>query len=64
MDLDQKYADTEKNPKGDLVTGIDKCIQVLKDEKCSEEDKVFYLKNVSSFGRRFTSTITYRTKRR
>ena len=44
MDLDQKYADTEKNPKGDLVTGIDKCIQVLKDEKSSKEDKVFYLK--------------------
>jgi hypothetical protein len=44
MDLDQKYADTEKNPKGDLVTGINKCIQVLKDEKSSEADKVFYLK--------------------
>ncbi|WP_422897651.1 S1/P1 nuclease [Polaribacter staleyi] len=44
MDLDEKYADAEKNPKGDLVTGIQKCIQVLKDENSAEEDKVFYLK--------------------
>ncbi|MCL7763019.1 S1/P1 nuclease [Polaribacter sp. Z014] len=44
MDLDEKYADAEKNPKGDLVTGIHKCVQVLKDKNSSEEDKVFYLK--------------------
>ena len=49
MDLDQKYADAEKNPKGDLVTGINKCIEILKDEKSSEEDKVFYLKLLVHF---------------
>jgi len=49
MNLNQKYADTEKNPKGDLVTGINKCIQVLKDENSAEEDKVFYLKMLVHF---------------
>jgi hypothetical protein len=49
MNLDEKYADAEKNPKGDLVTGINKCIQVLKDENSSEEDKVFYLKLLVHF---------------
>jgi hypothetical protein len=49
MDLDQKYADAVKNPKGDLVTGINKCIEILKDEKSSEEDKVFYLKLLVHF---------------
>jgi len=44
MDLDEKYADSEKNPAGDMVTGIYKCIEVLKDENSTEEDKVFYLK--------------------
>ncbi|WP_297804807.1 S1/P1 nuclease [uncultured Polaribacter sp.] len=49
MDLNQKYADAEKNPKGDLVTGINKCIQVLKDENSAKEDKVFYLKMLVHF---------------
>lgn len=49
MDLDENYADTEKNPKGDLVTGINKCIQVLKDKTSSEEDKAFYLKMLVHF---------------
>ena len=49
MDLNQKYADAEKNPKGDLVTGINKCIQVLKDENSAKEDKVFYLKMLVLF---------------
>ena len=49
MDLNQKYSDAEKNPKGDLVTGINKCIQVLKDENSAEEDKVFYLKMLVHF---------------
>ncbi|WP_417887379.1 S1/P1 nuclease [Zunongwangia sp.] len=40
---------TEYNPetaseKGDLVTGITKCIEVLKDKKASKVDKQFYLK--------------------
>lgn len=44
MDLDETYATAKKNPKGDLVTGINKCVAVLKDEKSTDKDKVFYLK--------------------
>jgi len=39
-----KYEDSEKNPKGDIVTGIQKCIAILKDKDTSQEDQVFYLK--------------------
>ncbi len=49
MPLDSKYEESEKNPKGDLVTGIHKCISVLKDDNSSEEDKVFYLKLLVHF---------------
>ncbi|WP_405605692.1 S1/P1 nuclease [Polaribacter sp. Asnod1-A03] len=49
MDLDQTYEEAEKNPQGDLVTGIDTCIKVLKDENSSEEDKVFHLKMLVHF---------------
>ena len=44
MNLDENYAEAEKNPKGDLVTGINKCIAVLKSKESKEEDRVFYLK--------------------
>ncbi|CAM1344075.1 S1/P1 nuclease [Tenacibaculum amylolyticum] len=44
MPLDGNYETTEKNPKGDLVTGINHCIKVLKDENTSDKDKRFYLK--------------------
>ena len=44
MGLDKNYETAEKNPKGDLVTAIAKCISVLKDPKQKESDKVFYLK--------------------
>lgn len=49
MDLDETYATAEKNPQGDLVTGINKCIAVLKDKKSSEEDKTFFLKLLVHF---------------
>ena len=49
MDLDETYATAEKNPQGDLVTGINKCITVLKDKNSSEEDKEFYLKMLIHF---------------
>ena len=49
MDLDETYATATKNPKGDLVTGINKCITVLKDKNSSEEDKVFFLKMLFHF---------------
>ncbi|TYP97546.1 S1/P1 nuclease [Tenacibaculum adriaticum] len=44
MPLDGDYETAEKNPQGDLVTGINYCVKVLKDEKSSKEDKRFYLK--------------------
>ena len=44
MPFDKTYETSVKNPKGDLVTGIDKCIEVLKNENSSKKDKVFHLK--------------------
>ena len=44
MPLDGDYETAEKNPKGDLVTGINHCVRVLKDENSSTVDKRFYLK--------------------
>jgi len=44
MPLDTKYEDSEKNPKGDLVTGINKCISVLRNKNSNKEDKAFYLR--------------------
>ncbi len=38
------YEASEKNEKGDLVQGIRNCIAILKNEKSSAEDKLFYLK--------------------
>jgi len=49
MGLNETYATTEKNPKGDIVTGIDTCIKVLKDKNSSEADKVFHLKLLVHF---------------
>ncbi|RPD98196.1 S1/P1 Nuclease [Aureibaculum marinum] len=44
MPFDKTYETSKKNPKGDLVTGINKCIEVLKDNNSTKEDKAFYLK--------------------
>lgn len=44
MPFDLRYEDSEKNPKGDLVSGIEKCKSVILDENTSKDDKVFYLK--------------------
>jgi len=44
MPFGVKYEDSEKNPKGDLVAGIEKCKEVILDETASKDDKVFYLK--------------------
>ena len=35
MPFDVKYEDSEKNAKGDLVTGIKKCKEVILDDKCN-----------------------------
>jgi len=44
MPLDSNYKDSEKNPNGDLVTGINYCTKVIKDENSSDDEKAFYLK--------------------
>lgn len=42
--FDTEYKNSVKNPKGDIITGIDHCIHVLKNSKSSEGDSKFYLK--------------------
>lgn len=49
MELDETYEDSEKNPKGDLVTGITTCISVLKDKNSTKADKNFHLKMLVHF---------------
>jgi hypothetical protein len=44
MPLNSDYKTSKKNPKGDLVTGINHCKKVILDNTSSREDKVFYLK--------------------
>ena len=44
MNDDETYETSKKNPKGDLVTGIAKCKEVLMDIASSKEEKVFHLK--------------------
>ena len=41
---DKKYTDVEPSKYGDLIVGIEKCIEIVKDKNSSKEDKVFYLK--------------------
>lgn len=49
MPFGTKYEDSKKNPKGDLVTGIEKCKEYILDENSSKDDKVFYLKLLVHF---------------
>ncbi len=44
MPFGVKYEDSEKNPKGDMVTGIEKCKEIILDVNSTKEDKVFHLK--------------------
>lgn len=44
LPADKKYADTEPSKYGDLVTGIEKCIEMIKDKGRSTDDRAFYLK--------------------
>jgi hypothetical protein len=41
---DERYLDSEPSPEGDVVMGIEKCVQILKDPTSYEEDVIFYLK--------------------
>lgn len=49
MGLSETYEESSKNPQGDLVTGIAKCISVLKDDSSSDADKNFHLKMLVHF---------------
>ena len=49
MPLDQNYEDSEKSTNGDLVSGINYCIKIIKDNTSSNEDKAFYLKLLIHF---------------
>ncbi|MEH6536176.1 MAG: S1/P1 nuclease [Psychroserpens sp.] len=44
MPLDATYETSNKNPEGDLVTGIAYCKRMITDKTASNDDKVFYLK--------------------
>ena len=41
---DKDYTDVEPSPYGDLVAGIQKCMEIIKNKSSSRADKVFYLK--------------------
>jgi hypothetical protein len=41
---DKDYSDVEPSKYGDLVAGIQKCIAMVKNDKNTKEDRVFYLK--------------------
>ncbi len=47
--LDKEYSQVRPSPQGDIIRGIEKCIQVLEDKLSSREDKVFYLKLLVHF---------------
>lgn len=42
--LGDRYEDSPKEEKGDIITGIQHCIRVLEDEGASHQDQVFHLK--------------------
>ena len=42
--LDKEYNQIEKNPKGDIIQSINKCIEVLEDKNSLKVDKSFHLK--------------------
>ncbi|HMQ43223.1 S1/P1 nuclease [Mariniflexile maritimum] len=47
--LESDYETSEKNPNGDLVTGINHCLEVIKNDASSDDDKAFYLKLLIHF---------------
>lgn len=44
MPLDEDYNPAKASKKGNLVTGIEYCKKIIKDDNSSDEDKAFYLK--------------------
>ena len=49
MPFDKTYENAEKNPEGDLVTAIETCVRVIRDENSNKEEKAFYLKLLVHF---------------
>jgi hypothetical protein len=49
MPFNVDYQHSVKNPKGDLVTGIEKCKAIIKDKNSTKAEKVFYLKLLVHF---------------
>jgi len=47
--FDSTYESHPKSDKGDIIMGIQTCVDVLKNENSSHEDKVFYLKMLVHF---------------
>ncbi len=47
--FDKKYGEETPSEFGDLITGIEKCIEVLKSETSTKNDKTFYLKLLIHF---------------
>lgn len=47
--FDSTYEKHEHNDRGDIIQGIDKCIEVIKSNTTSKEDKAFHLKLLVHF---------------
>ncbi len=47
--FDATYETHPKSEKGDVIVAINKCIDIIKDEKSSRDDKEFYLKMLVHF---------------
>ena len=47
--FDETYETHPKNEKGDIIVAINTCIEKLKDESVSEEEKIFHLKLLVHF---------------
>lgn len=46
---DKEYSDVEPSTLGDIVVGIQKCIEILENDNSSKEDQIFYLKMLIHF---------------
>ena len=44
MPFEVAYEDADKNPKGDLVSGIATCKKIILDKNATKDEKIFYLK--------------------
>jgi hypothetical protein len=49
MNQSTRYSEADKNPKGDIVTAIQTCVEILKNPTSSQEDKAFHLKLLVHF---------------